>query len=139
MVCSMRNCEFSLDTTDGLTAWPPSLRCSAGLLQMYFLKVLGLTWFVLANSAFGGAPGISLIRNHSLTGFTMLDSSAAWLVLFSGGGAKTTVVGELNKSIVDGFALLVGHPGLQYAFRVILILLGCYQVGFPHLQLTCAS
>jgi hypothetical protein len=82
------------------------------------LKVLGLTWFVLANSAFEGALGISLIRNHSLTAFTMLDSSAAWLVLFGGGGAKTTVVDELDKSVVDGFAFLVGRPGFQYAVCV---------------------
>jgi hypothetical protein len=107
--------EFSLDTTDGLPAWPPSLQCLAGSLQTYFLKVLGLTWFILANSAFEGALGISLMRNYSLMAFTMLDSTAAWLVLFWGGGAKTTVVGELDKSVVDGFAFLVGCPRCQYA------------------------
>ncbi len=81
------------------------------------LLVLELTWFVLANSALEVALGISLIRNHSLMAFTMLDSSAAWLVLFWGGGAKTTIVDELDKSGVDGFAFLVGHPECEYAVR----------------------
>ncbi len=71
---------------------------------MYFLKVLGFTCFCLANAAFEGALGASLMQNHCSTAFAIASFTAWFICLFLVGGADTATVDVFAATDVDKVA-----------------------------------